>query len=131
EACRRAGITLDVIGMKAGNVCARPEDMLGVYDLIFAKGRSALEGLAVGAAVVLCDAAGVGEMVTTANLDRLRPLNFGIRTLREAISVEALARQIAHYDASDAGEVSRRIRATAGRDAVVDQIVSLYHEVIA
>jgi Glycosyltransferase Family 4 len=131
EACQRADITLDVIGLSAGNACAHPEAVLGRYDLVFAKARAALEGLAVGAAVVLCDAAGVGEMVTTENLDRLRPLNFGIRALREAVSVEALAREIARYDANDAIEVSRRIRATAGRDAVIDELVSLYHEVIA
>src|SRR5207248_5224865 len=86
---------------------------------------------AVGAADVLCDATGVGEKVTTANLDRLRPLNFGIRALREPVSPDALQREIARYDASDAGEVSRRIRASAGRDTVIDEIVSLYHEVIA
>jgi hypothetical protein len=131
EACQRAGIALDVIGLSAGKACAHPEAVLGRYDLVFAKARSALEGLAVGAAVVLCDAAGVGEMVTTENLDRLRPLNFGIRALREPVSVEALRREIARYDARDAGEVSRRIRATAGRDAVIDELVSLYHEVIA
>jgi len=120
-----------VIGLKAGNVCAHPEAVLGGYDLVFAKARSALEALAVGAAVVLCDAAGVGEMVTTNNLDRLRPLNFGIRALREAVSAEALAREIARYDANDAAEVSRRIRATAGRDAVIDELVSIYQEVLA
>ena len=102
EACQQAGIALDVIGLKAGNVSAHPEAVLGRYDLVFAKARSALEALAVGAAVVLCDAAGVGEMVTTNNLDRLRPLNFGIRALREAVSAEALAREIARYDANDA-----------------------------
>jgi len=131
EACQQAGIALDVIGFKAGNVCAHPEAVLGGYDLVFAKARSALEALAVGAAVVLCDAAGVGEMVTTNNLDRLRPLNFGIRALREAVSAEALAREIARYDANDAAEVSRRIRATAGRDAVIDELVSIYQEVLA
>jgi len=69
--------------------------------------------------------------VTTGNLERLRPLNFGIRALREPVSAAALEREIARYDAGDAGEVSRRIRATAGRDAVVDAVVSLYREVIA
>src|SRR5689334_14553757 len=79
EACARFGIQLDVIGLSAGNACARPEEILGNYDIIFAKARAALEGLAVGAAVILCDALGAGPMVTTANMDHLRPLNFGIR----------------------------------------------------
>ena len=130
EACGRAGIALDVIGASAGNICARPEEVLGRYDLVFAKGRCALEAAAVGAAVILCDAAGAGPMVTSGELDRLRPLNFGRRALCEPVSAGALAREMARYDSKDAAEVSRRIRATAGRDAVVDEISSLYQEVL-
>ena len=131
EACVRCGITVDVIGLSAGNVCARPEEALGSYDIVFAKARAALEALAVGAAVVLCDATGAGPMVTTDELDRLRPLNFGIRTLQSSLNADVLAAEIARYDPTDAAEVSRRIRASAGLDAAVDQIISLYQEVIS
>src|SRR5439155_22994865 len=115
EACARAGIALDVVGRDAGNPSSSPEALLGAYDLVFAKARAALEALAVGAAVVLCDAAGAGPMVTTAALDRVRALNFGVRTLREPLAPEVIAREIARYDAADAARVSRRIRAEAGR----------------
>ncbi len=131
EACEQAGIALDVIGLSAGTASARPEEVLGKYDLIFARGRSALEALAVGAAVVLCGERGAGPMVTTAELDRLRPLNFGIRTLRNRVTCETLMREIARYDTADAAAVSARIRAEAGRDPVVDQLIELYHHVIA
>lgn len=131
DACARAGIALDVIGANVGATCAKPEAVLGRYDIVFAKGRSALEALAVGAAVVLCDAAGVGTMVTTDELDRLRLLNFGRRTLRELVGPDVLAREIARYDPEDAAEVSRRIRATAGLDVAVDELLALYREVIA
>jgi glycosyltransferase involved in cell wall biosynthesis len=129
EACARAGIAVDVIGAGAGKICARPEEVLGDYDLVFAKGRSALEALAVGAAVVLCDAAGVGPMVTTGELDRLRAL--GIHALCQPVDPQVLALEIARYDSQDATEVSRRIRATAGRDGAVDEILALYQEVLA
>jgi hypothetical protein len=131
EACARAGISVDVVGRSTGNACRRPEEILGQYDIVFAKARSALEALAVGAAVVLCDAVGAGPLVTSDDLDRLRPLNFGIRALREPITPDLILREINRYDPEDAAEVSRRIRAGAGRDAVVDEIVSLYEEVIA
>ncbi len=131
DACERAGIALDVIGLSSGNVSAEPEKVLGNYDIVFAKARCALEAMSVGAAVVLCDAAGLGPMVTTRELDRLRPLNFGIRTLGQSISVDAITREIAYYDAGDAALVSKRIRATAGRDAVIDELLSLYDKVIA
>ncbi|MGH9753251.1 MAG: glycosyltransferase [Blastocatellia bacterium] len=131
RACAEAGIALDVIGMKAGNACARPEESLGNYDLVFAKARAALEALAVGTAVVLCDAKGVGPMVTLAELERLRPLNFGIRALRRPITPAVISREIAQYDPEDAAAVSARIRATAGRDAAIDQVIELYQEAIA
>lgn len=131
EACRRAGIELDVIGLNSGRVSAQPEKELVKYDLVFAKARAALESLAVGTAVILCDATGAGPMVTTGQLDQLRPLNFGIRTLRNPLEPEILLREIKRYHPADAAEVSRRIRATAGHEAVVDELISLYREVIA
>lgn len=130
QACSASGIEVDVVGHQAGRATARPEEALRSADLVFAKGRSALEALAVGAAVILCDATGCGPLVTTENLDRLRPLNFGIRALRDPVDPAALARRIAEYGPADAAEVSRRIRASAGKDALVDQIVDLYREVL-
>ena len=72
EACARLGIALDVAGLASGRVASRPEDLLPAYDLVFAKARAALEALAVGAAVIVCDAAGLAGRVTTSNLERLR-----------------------------------------------------------
>lgn len=130
DACQKSGLTLDVIGADAGNVAARPQDLLGQYDIVFAKARCALEAMAVGSAVVLCDVKGVGPMVTASEVDRLRRLNFGIRTLREKIDAGVLEKEIARYDPADAATVSQRIRETAGRAAAIDQIVELYQQVV-
>lgn len=130
EACARAGIELDAIGIGAGRPEAQPEKLLGQYDLVFAKARCALEALAVGTAVVLCDATGVGPMVTTGNLIQLRQLNFGRRALQETVCVESLEKEISRYDPDDAAEVSRRVRATAALEPSVDEIVTLYQEVL-
>lgn len=129
EACRRSGLTLDVIGADAGNVSTRPQEVLGQYDIVFAKARCALEAMAIGSAVVLCDIKGAGPMVTAGELDRLRRLNFGVRTLREKIGPDVLEREIARYDPGDAAAVSQRIRHTAGREAAIDQLVALYDDV--
>ncbi|MGH7607926.1 MAG: hypothetical protein ACREME_11360, partial [Gemmatimonadales bacterium] len=43
----------------------------------------------------------------------------------------ALAREIARYDPADAAAVSRRLREAAGHDALVDELLGLYNEVIA
>lgn len=131
EACRRAGLELDVVGSGVGRSLQAPESVLGEYDLVFAKGRAALEALAVGAAVVLCDVRGLGPMVTSADLDALRWLNLGVRTLRDPITPDLLLREIGRYDPSDAAEVSRRVRETAGLEPALDRLTGLYEEVIA
>jgi len=131
EACHRTRLTLDVIGADANNVSFRPQDVLGQYDIVFAKARCALEALAVGSAVVLCDTAGVGPMVTTSEVDQLRRLNFGVRTLRGGVHPDVLEREIARYNAQDAAEVSRRIRDSAQREAAIDQIIALYENVLS
>jgi hypothetical protein len=69
-------------------------------------------------------------MVTSENVARLRPLNFGIRVLRESITADTISAEIDRYDPSDAARVSSLIRATAGRDAVIDQLLSIYRDVI-
>jgi Glycosyltransferase Family 4 len=130
EACKRAGIEVDVAGSGMNASTALPESLLPKYDLVFAKARCALEALAVGTAVILCDSAGSGPLVTTGELDQLRRLNFGIRTLSEKPDASLLLRQIARYDHVDAAEVSRRVRLSSDLGSVVDDAVALYSEVI-
>jgi hypothetical protein len=130
EACTRSGLSLDLIGRAFGNAVTNPELVLRRYDLVFAKARSAIEALAVGAAVVLVARLGLGPMVTAADFDRLRRLNFGIRALSRPLALAPLVEEIKRYDAADAAEVSRRLRATAGRDEAVDGLLALYGDVL-
>jgi hypothetical protein len=130
EACARVGLSLDLLGRSFGTASPAPESLLGRYEVIFAKGRSALEALAVGAAVVPIGAFGLGPMVTAADFDRLRRLNFGIRTMRLPLTATALIAEVARYDAADAAEVSRRVRASAGREEAVDTLLALYRGVL-
>ena len=131
DACARLGIPVDVVGVASGRSVSRPEELLPGYDLVFAKARAALEALAVGTAVVLCDQTGAGPLVTSADLDRLRPLNFGIRTLSHPLDPAYLASQIERYDPADAARVAARIRAEAGLEQVVDRYLGLYESVLA
>lgn len=131
EACRRAAIDVDVVGASAGTAVTNPERILGDYDLAFAKAKCAMEAMACGLAVVVCDAAGVGGMVRTSELDRLRRLNFGIRTLQKPMSAETIAAELALYDADDARAVSNRIRESASADALHASLLAMYERVIA
>jgi hypothetical protein len=129
EACARASIQLDVVGSQTNTATAQPEQILGEYDLVFAKARSALEAMAVGAAVVLCDYEGSGPLVTPENFARLRPLNFGRRALSEPLDAAVLVEEIKRYDPVKALRVSQTVRASAGHEPVVDELISLYEDV--
>jgi hypothetical protein len=131
EACRLAGIQLDIVGEGVGNIVAKPETMLPRYDLVFAKAKAAMEAMAVGAAVVLCDFGGVGPMVTAADFHNLRPLNFGYEALRDPLIAESLLRQIRRYDPADAARVRDLIRRHASLEGTVRELTNLYAEVIA
>lgn len=130
RACRQRGLQLDVLGFHAGTPVADPESVLPAYDLVFAKARCALEAMAVGAAVVLCDAAGAGPLVTSENFDRLRPMNFGAGLLTHPLRPEYLLAELEHYDPQDAAAVSRRVRGEAGLAAAAARWLALYHEVL-
>ncbi len=131
EACAALGIPVDVVGAGAANVAAAPEQLLPEYDLVFAKARSAIEAMAVGCAVVLCDAAGMGPLVTMADYEALRAWNFGARTLRDPLDATALVAQIRRYDVAAAVEVSRAIRRDASLDAALDRYMAVYEDALA
>ena len=126
EFCVQNGITLDIIGYEAGNLSMNPEQQLGKYDLIFARGRAALESIATGAAVICCGTEGLGGMVTTHNLDWMKRNNFGIRVLSRPVSTELLTAELQHYDAADAKNVSEVVRSTAGLSQAFEEIFSVY-----
>ncbi|MFO7569013.1 MAG: glycosyltransferase [Smithellaceae bacterium] len=126
SACARFGIRLRMAGLAQGNPSRQPELLLPRYDLVFARGRSALEGLAVGAAVICCDVEGLGPMVRLDNFVPLREANFGIQVLTQPLTRQNLCREIAKYDPADAAGLSERIRRTAGLEDAVDQILAVY-----
>lgn len=131
EACTACGIDLDAVGLGVGNVAKRPEEILGEYDIVFAKARCALEAMAVGCAVIACDSTGLGQMVTRDSVESMRMLNFGIRTLDRDLDADLIAGEIARYDADDARAVSDYIRESAGVETHLDVICRIYDEVVA
>jgi len=130
RACAHVNLPLDVVGSVVGNSASAPERVIGEYDLVFAKARCALEAMAVGTAVILADTTGLGPLVTKAEVEELRPWNFGARLLREPLDPAAIVRRVERYDAADAAAVSHYIRDQAGLDATVEQYLQLYKEVI-
>jgi hypothetical protein len=131
KACLQEGVTVDAVGMDAGIPVAAPESILPAYDLVFAKARCALEAMSVGCAVVLCDFAGVGPMVTAERFDELRRMNFGRGVLTQPLKPEILRREIARYDAENAAAVCARARGEVSLQKAAGHWEQLYENVIA
>ena len=131
KACAHNNIVLDTIGLESGNPSFSPETELRRYDIIFAVGRSAIEGLASGVAVICCGLEGVSQMTTTQNLDWHRRNNFGIRVLNRPLTVDIISTEIQNYDPEDALKVSQKIRRTAGLNDMVNQVLDVYNTVLA
>lgn len=130
DACAKVGLELDCLGRESGRSVENPGEILGEYDIIFANARSALEAATVGAAVVLFDIRGLGAMVTVDTLDEVRAFNFGVRLLRQQITVEGVVQELQRYDAGDATRVSERLRREADIETTLDRLVGIYKETL-
>jgi hypothetical protein len=129
--CDLCGVALDTVGRGMGQATEQPEKVLGNYDLVFAAGRSALEAMACGAAVVVCGVTGIGPLVDTSLFDQLRRLNFGIGCTISKLTAEAVAQQVGRYDASEATRVAGRVRREASLDRTAQDLLRLYEEATA
>jgi hypothetical protein len=126
DACAGVGIELDVVGLGVGLVSARPEELLGRYDVVFGKGRAALEALAVGCAVVVLDQRGLAGMVTSQQLPEWRRWNLGRRLLSITHNVERLVEELERYDPRDAALCTDFARTECGLDTMVQSMVAIY-----
>jgi len=126
DACAREGIRLDIAGSGVGCEVRAPEHLLPRYDLVFAKARCALEAMAVGSAVILCDRRGLGPMVKRREVEELRRWNFGMRLLSHPVDADDIIKRIREYDPSDAREVSTYIRSSAGLEIALAKYCRLY-----
>lgn len=129
-ACQKIGLPLDVIGVGVEKLVVRPEEVLPKYDVVFAKARCAIEAMAVGNAVILCDVAGLGPLVTTGEVAELRKWNFGMRVLQSPIMPGRIEAELARYDSADARQVSDYIRFHASATSSAREYASLYEKVM-
>ncbi len=130
EACRQTELQFEAYG----HGVAKPIDDVwrrcAAADIVFATARTALEAMATGAAVVLVDGRGFGGLVTTANFDLGRRLNFGLGMLKEQPTLAMLTDAIRAYNARDTAAVSQRIRQEADLDRMILQLEDIYISVI-
>lgn len=131
EVCAARGIELERIGIASGRPVRHPELLLPEFDLVFARGRSALEAMASGAAVILCDIEGDGPFVTPENFDRLRALNFGIGALQRPLEASRLGEEVDRFDAGGAARVCELVRSRCGLAPAVERLLQIYADVVA
>lgn len=108
--CDRLGIKVDIAGSGFKKVVAAPENLLHKYDLVFTSAMSAIEALASGAAVIVCDGRGAFGMVSQSNYRYLQEYNFGLNTLQTKLSSEFVEDNINKYNREDAELVSKLVR---------------------
>ncbi len=127
-ACQQAGIPLATLGEGMGTAVANPEDFLGQYDLVFAKAKAAIEALATGAGVIVCDFVGLGQMVSPSNIEQLRQFNFGRRTLTRPYEVALIVEEINKFNGPNNRLNAQTIRQAASFDKTLNEIVALYQK---
>ncbi len=130
-AAASAGLPLDEIGLAVGRVVDDLDLRLKDYDLVFASARMALEALAVGCAVVVCDGRGLAGLATSEQVDAWRRDNFGLRLLTRTPTAEALLAEIGRYSAKDAAAASARIRDTVALTAHLARLECIYRDMAA
>lgn len=131
SACQAAGMKVSLLGRGTGNETNEPETVLGNYDMVFAIARSAIEAMASGCAVIVCDNAGLGELVTVSNYERVRINNFGLRSLSNPLTVEDIAEQLRRYDPADAGHVCEMVRTRCSLSKAIDTLEDHYFGIVS
>lgn len=130
EACVELGIEIEIIGSSSGNPCLKPEELLQKYDLVFAKAKAAIEAMATGAAVIVCDFRGLGGMVTSSNMKHFRDFNFGMKLMTNSPTKNNLIKEINKYNSSETIKVSEYIIKESDFHSVVTSLESIYSKVI-
>jgi putative methionine-R-sulfoxide reductase with GAF domain len=128
-ACADLGIDVQRVG--PGRFSQSPGDVLGSFDLVFAKARCALEAMACGCHVILVGHLGVGPTVTGANFAELRRRNFGRSLLREPLDKATVAERIRALAPDTTLEIHRLVRQSCGVDTLAQTAEQLHLRALA
>ena len=132
EAVTAAGMEMECRGIGNGMTpILNPEEVLPHYDIVFTSGKSAIDALAYGCAVILIGRKTCGEMVSEANFDRSRRANFSLPVNSPPPGAAEIAGEIARYSAGGVAATTRRLRTAADLEDYVDQMAAIYDQAMA
>jgi hypothetical protein len=129
-ACSRLGLKIDAIGPGLDLVVDDLPARLRQYDIVFATARMAIEAMATGCAVIVCDSRGLAGMATKHTVDVWRDYNFGYGVLSRTVSIDSIVSEIERYDATDAAAVADDVRKTQDLDSTLEKYESLYERAL-
>jgi len=130
--CRRYGISsIDVRG-ESEKIAVRPELELPSYDIVFAVGRSAIEAMAAGSAVMLADIYGIGGMVMPSNFGSFRSMNFALEATRKnLLTADSVYTNLLMYNRTEIATVTKRVRSELNLDLAVSRWIEIYTDAIS
>lgn len=128
--CHQQGIVLDLLGPWTGNAVEHPERVLPEYDLVFCSGRSALESLVCGCAVIVLLGNKLGPMIVPDSLQWWRERNFAVQLDEPGLPPGQFREELKKYSPGQQRQIMERLREEAGLEEYSDQMDSLYQEVI-
>lgn len=107
-----------------------PEVYLSEYDIVLASGRSALEAMASGCAVIPLSAVSCLDFVTCNNFDSLRRQNFSPRLQSPQLCASQIRKTLLSYSAFATLLVTERVRSECTLALAASSLESVYQEAI-
>lgn len=112
EACRRAGIELELFGAREEKMALDPAAVMNGADIVFGKGRVTMEAMACGRAAYVYDSFGCDGWVTGKNFRELMDAGMSGNATAKTADVEQVAADLANYRAA-MGEANRDLAAAS------------------
>lgn len=129
-ACDAAGLELESAGASFGRVLEDPGAVLPEYDVVFASGRSALEAMACGCAVIPVTREQTGQWIGPERFDAALDLNFTLRP-DDSTAADDLNQVLCGIQLEVLPGLAVRVRRDFTLHATVDRLESAYQEILA
>lgn len=103
-----------------------PEVLLPDYDIVLASGRSAIEAMASGCAVLPISPSACLDLVDINNFDLFQNQNFSPRLNTGHFNAQSIVKAVSSYDPGHVTAVTAMVRSKCALDAATDALESLY-----